>query len=724
MPLPDLVSWTFEDDFVTAGANARIALALLRCARRYPHSWHPAAVDELAWHLRPARQHCEAALQRALVESHVRERLDVQRVDASPSGLLDTRKGRAFLGNALLAEDPSFTDVFDEAIQCFAEFVTRQPHPVAHNVRLITDVFALSDVEARYLTLAGSFCFSTIKQSAFVPIRARSRFAHVLSALLECSGREAADLMDMNRSLWRSGLLMRSDFGDVPEGVDELFHLSAFGARLMALTGVDEGALAAAVLEPLGPPGEWTWPHLEDTQRLLCAVLSNAASRKGAGVHILILGEPGSGQMAFVKAVLGLAGLHGYRVPALSRLAPEPSRGEQLADLALSRRFASRQPGAVLVVEDAEAFLAVQAFEPSSKGWMSEVLKEPGQPVIWIADDARHIDPSYLARFTCCVALRDPPLGVRRLWCRSALTEQGCSDPAIESFADSPLATSGLIEGARRCVSLCAGGGVDSDVALQAFLKGHASSIEGNTTDRRRHGPAHGFDLQFTHIAESIDVPYVVRSLAADGEGTVLLAGASGVGKTSLAVAMARQLERDVVRAAASDFLSPYRGEAGRRLLRWLGRHDTRDTLLLLDDLGAFANDSDEDSLVGALQYGIDRFGGVLVATASAAADLPPALIRRLTYRLTLLPLTLPQRCALFTRLVSEETGREMPLEVQRALVELDRLTPGDFFNVRARLRHRHADWRRWLAELALEHEAKRLACKTMSGFGVQDLSS
>lgn len=715
MPLSDLVSWTLEDDFLTAGANARIALALLRCARRWPHFWHAGAADELVWHLRPALKHGEAGLQRVLSDPCVRASLEAIRLDASGSALLDTRRGRTFLGNALLKEDPAFAAVFDEAERCFVAFINREAHPLDHNVSLLADVFELADVEARYLALAGSFCFGTIAQSVFVPIGVRSHRGRVLSALLGCSEREALDLMDMSRAVWRSGLLTCSDPGDFPEGLEELFQLSVSGTRLLSLPDADEAVLAAEVLEPLGPRATLTWPHLEDTLQLLRTVLSRAASGADAGVHILIHGEPGSGHMAFVLALLDLAGLRGYRMSDRRRAACEPTRAELLADLTLSRRFVDRQRGAVLVVEDAESMLFTPGFGPPSRGAMKDVLRQSRQPVVWLAEDVRQIDSSYITRFTCSVALPDPPLAVRRMWCHTVLRESGCSAPQIDVFAGNPQTTIGIVDGARRFVSLGAGGDVTADTALQAFSQGQLGTPEGNKLPHDRLARVHRFDIEFAHVAGATHVTEVLRSIEADGEGTVLLSGASGVGKTSLAFELARQLGRDMVRAFAGDFLRPYRGESGRQLLRWLQRHGATHSVLLLDDLDAFMGD--DDAVAGALRHGLDTFGGVLVATACASFDPPPALIRRFTYRLMLLPLTASQRCTLFARLVTHGVGEGVPPEVRQALLPLDRLTPGDFFNVQARLRHRQVDWRRWLSELTSEHQAK--ASTSLEALGI-----
>lgn len=708
MPLMDLVSWKFEDDFETAGANARIALALLRCARQVPIAWHVGAADELAWHLRPALSRLDSAMHRALSSLSTQRRAGAQVQDASSSTLLATRSGRTFIGLALLNEDPAFQALFDDTESEFERFIASRPHPLDHTVRLLTRVFDLSGAEARYLALAGSFSFGSLAPSVFIPLGPGSSCTRILSAMLGCSDREAAQLLNPSCALWRSGLLMRPIFEGEPVRMEDLFWLSPSGERLITLPGSDDASLAHCVLEPMQEPG-WegrTWPHLEDRLNLLQAVLCGGKGHTGPSLQILIHGPVGNGKGQFVKALLARSGLRGYRVPVHSPTGSEPSRFQRLANLELVRRFAAHQPDAVVILDGAQDLLSTQQLDAPCKAWMKHALTQTSPPVIWITDDVQCIDPAYLPRFTCCIEIPNPPVPVRRAWSQQALHQHGCSSLAIERFASHAATTTALLHGATRILSLCSGGELDADTVLEAFQRGHLLSQGHIVPAASPLRSSHGFDLRYLHLLGSMDVPGLVDSLASQGEGTVLLSGPSGAGKTSLAGELARRLGRSVVRVMASDFSSPFRGESARRLQAWFRMQDARYSVLLMDDLDALVGPGAEPGLVIALAHAMDAFEGVLVGTTSDPSQLPPLLQHRWTFRLSLQPLTLVQRCGLFDHLVPPSMGPD-PGEIRSALEPLDRLTPGDFYNVQARLRHQHADGRRWLFELAHEHHAQ-----------------
>jgi hypothetical protein len=65
----------------------------------------------------------------------------------------------------------------------------------------------------------------------------------------------------------------------------------------------------------------------------------------------------------------------------------------------------------------------------------------------------------------------------------------------------------------------------------------------------------------------------------------------------------------------------------------------------------------------------------------------------------------------------SGDPQADLDYEVLAAIDQLDRLTPGDFVNVRKRLRHQQPSIHDWVAELAQEQAAKPGGQRRAIGF-------
>lgn len=727
------LNWSFDGDFVVAGANARIALGVLRCARRLSGVVAERYHDDIALEVMPALVRRPAALLRTLRSPKVMARLSVELADAELPELLRDRGVQRMLGDALVSGAPAFKSLFDDAENALEKFIASRPHPADLNVDMLAGMLSLPEPAIRFVRLAAAFCHGTRQPDVFGFVDSRARAVKAIGVMCECSVQEAATLFSPGQALWRSGLFKYSRAGREASSLDDLFMLSTVGERLLAHPYDDAIDMANAVLRPLGyvSDGHLSWSHVEQPWRLIRTLLLNATQRAEVGVNILIHGEPGTGKSEFVRQLLGQAELQAFAIDHMDSEGNEATRADRLAHLLLSRTFAGTRAGAVLVVDEADDIFVGDHHHPlaalfrprdQSKAWMNDILERAPQPVIWISNKVDHMDPAYLRRFTYCLAFPKPPLALRQSMVRTQLERLGCSVGMMDAIAGLEHTTPALIGAAARFVALSEGSGMNPDDAAQTQVQGHLIAL-GEPTPIRASQTAMRFDMRYVNLGGAMSAEELASWLKAEGNGTTLFAGPPGTGKTQLAAELARLLGRKLVVKTASDILSKWYGESERNVAAMFRECDPREELLFLDEGDVLLSDR------GQSQHRVDRgvtaeflrwleqFDGIFVCATNHAGLLDSALTRRFTHRLTFLPMNKTQRRMLFAELVLTDTQASLAPEVCQVLDRLDQLTPGDYANVRRRLRHVEPDVQRWLAELAAEQAAKPGAASRQIGF-------
>lgn len=727
-----MCAWSFEDDALVASSNALVALTLLRCARGIPGALSAHSYEDVARALEPAIAKCPTLLCKVL-----RTPIGEQEIGEIPSKvdtttLLGDVRVLRLLGYALAFNLPSFAPLFDRVDKLLVCFINSQTRTTDRNVEFVARVLSLPEAAVKFLRLAVALCHTKIPNQLFSFVEGGTRIAKAVGLIVGCRAHEAEKLYARDQNLCRSGLLRSVERVHAASDLRILLELSSMGERLLANEHIDESSLVDAVLKPFAPPEEvLEWPHLQRERQLLEALLRNATSQQATGVNILIHGEPGTGKTEFVRQVLHDLGLRPYAIDHKDDRGFEASRRERLSHLQLSRMFAGKTERAVLVLDEAEDIFVGDHHHPfanlfrskdQSKAWMNEVLESAPQPVIWICNRVGHMDPAYLRRFTYCLPFPKPPQGLRQLMVRQRLETLGCTDGLMNALAELPQATPALIDNTARFLSLCLGGGIKPDEAAQIMIKGHLETA-GREFTLRSTVQQRDFDMSLVNVAGCMTAPTLVKWLLAEGRGTVMFAGPPGTGKTQLAAELAHQTGRKLVVKTASDILSKWYGESERNVAAMFRDCDHKTEVLFLDegdvllaDRGEAGHRVDRGVTAEFLRW-LEEFEGIFVCATNYPHHLDPALARRFTHRLNFLPLTTEQRRSLLTKWALGDPQADLDYEVLAVIDQLDRLTPGDFVNVRKRLRHQQPSIHDWVAELAQEQAAKPGGQRRAIGF-------
>jgi len=133
----------------------------------------------------------------------------------------------------------------------------------------------------------------------------------------------------------------------------------------------------------------------------------------------------------------------------------------------------------------------------------------------------------------------------------------------------------------------------------------------------------------------------MLRVVAAQRIGAVLLTGPAGTGKTLAAESLAGTMGRDLVRVDLGRVISRYIGETEKNLSRLFATAEARGAVLFFDEADAlFGKRSDvKDSHdryanveVSYLLQEIESYRGLVVLASNARQNIDPAFLRRLRY--------------------------------------------------------------------------------------------
>ncbi|MCG5534368.1 ATP-binding protein, partial [Halorhodospira sp. 9621] len=334
------------------------------------------------------------------------------------------------------------------------------------------------------------------------------------------------------------------------------------------------------------------------------------------------------------------------------------------------------------------------------KAWTNHLLETNPVPALWVTNTPQQLDPAYLRRFAYVVEVNAPDPAARAQMMAEACRGLPVSRAWIERAAETEGLTPAEIRNATRVARLVAQG--DDPSAVEVFLDEHLRRqcrLQGRQPPRRRRGTESiGYDRSY--INAEPDPEATINALLGLGEGSVLLHGPPGTGKTALAEHVAREAGRSLISRPASQLLSKWVGQTEQNLARLFETAQRRGAVLLIDEADSLlrsrssARASWEVTQTNELLVQLEAFEGIVLCATNHLEALDEAALRRFDHKLALHALRPSQRRALFMELLRVTVGDggdalsdEEQAAVQRRLERLDSLTPGDFATVARRWR-------------------------------------
>jgi MoxR-like ATPase len=411
----------------------------------------------------------------------------------------------------------------------------------------------------------------------------------------------------------------------------------------------------------------------------------------GAGVNILIYGEPGTGKSEFCKMVAREAGCDLFGVGEADQDGDEPSRADRLESLRLADRLAARRGRALLLFDEMEDILddgqprtarRRRIRRAGSKVYFNRLLEQNQVPVLWTANALCEFDPAFLRRMTFAFEMKPLPTRLRaRLWHGSA-GRHGLALPPeqAEALARRHKVAPSLMTGAVAAVAMAGGAAEEIEPVVAALAKPFADAAP------RRAAEAGRFESALANA--DLDLGRLQQALAAPGaprDVSLCFYGPPGTGKSAFARQLADAMGLDPLLKRGSDLLSMWVGETERKLKRAFEEAREDSAFLIIDEAEGFlwsragADKSWEVTMVNELLVQMETHPLPFACTTNHLDRIDSAALRRFAFKVKFDFLSAAQSAEAYRRFFASEPPA--------ALRQVANLTPGDFAVVAKKLR-------------------------------------
>ncbi len=447
-----------------------------------------------------------------------------------------------------------------------------------------------------------------------------------------------------------------------------------------------QGLLGMRMKTPL----RWAdFAHVHPCAEMAARLLRRAARDGETGVHVLLVGPPGTGKTELAKALAARARMQLFAAGESGGTddddegyddEKEPSRTERFGALRLACSLLSHARNSAVLLDEAEDVLeAPHSYgnlrNTVSKAFLHRTLETLSVPVIWTCNDLSLMDPATLRRMTMVIEVPVPDVATRtRIWQRVIVRERLRLPPDTAArLARDWEASAGVAAGAARAARLTDG----DERALKRALRGVMGAMGHQEVSLR---PDVEFDLDLVNCAQ--DLPTLCDRLAQPATSrawSLCLSGPPGTGKSEFARHLARHMALPVLQKRASDLLSMFVGGSEKAIANAFRESRDRGALLLIDEAEALLFDrsaavrSWEMSQVNEMLTWMESHPLPFVCTTNLPERMDHAVPRRFTLKLHFGAMDPPRAALAFRRLLHAEPPGALP----------EGLTPGDFAVVR-----------------------------------------
>ena len=425
------------------------------------------------------------------------------------------------------------------------------------------------------------------------------------------------------------------------------------------------------------------------------------AEKNDHPVHLLLYGEAGSGKTSFARGLVQSLAVPAFEINKESR----EKRGKSMrAAIMACLNMTNRGEGSVIIVDEADLLLNTatswRSFgETQDKGWLNQLMEEPGARIIWITNSIDGMEDSTLRRFAYSLRFRPFNRAQReQLWdrvLRRNRIKRFFDAASLGSLACHYQVSAGVMDMAAKNAATAGKNRKGIHHALKMGLESYTTLRNQGEPLRRKDQVVRDYSLEGMNI--KADLPDMISRLQTyskwlDQGGphletsmNLLFYGPPGTGKSELARHLAHQLDKPLLVKRASDILNPYVGMTERNLAAAFSEAENEKAVLVLDEVDSLlfsreqARHSWETSFTNEFLTQMERLRGILICTTNRMTGLDAASIRRFQEKVEFDYLTPEGKLVFYNRMLSPLAKGKLNLELVARLKKIDNLAPGDF---------------------------------------------
>jgi SpoVK/Ycf46/Vps4 family AAA+-type ATPase len=316
--------------------------------------------------------------------------------------------------------------------------------------------------------------------------------------------------------------------------------------------------------------------------------------------------------------------------------------------------------GSLIIVDEADSLLNTEeSWRPvsniSDKGWLNQLLEEPGARMIWITNSIEDMEDSVLRRFAFSVHF--PAFNRRQrfsLWesvlCRHHVRNHFKDEEINKLTARYPVSVAIINMAVTKALESSSADRTAFKEIMIMNLEAHWKLLNGGAKPKtgeriEDHYSIDGLNIDgnLPGILEQLDA--FDRYLRAPDNRSIrnfnlLFHGLPGAGKSELARYVAKRLDRELMVKRASDIVSPYVGETEQNISRVFSEAEAMEAVLVIDEADSFlfnrerAVRSWEISHTNEFLTQMERFRGILICTTNRFSDLDAESVRRFNHKI------------------------------------------------------------------------------------------
>jgi hypothetical protein len=173
----------------------------------------------------------------------------------------------------------------------------------------------------------------------------------------------------------------------------------------------------------------------------------------------------------------------------------------------------------------------------------------------------------------------------------------------------------------------------------------------------------------------------------------LLFHGYSGTGKSHLGRHIGHLLDREVVLKRGSDLLNKYIGETEANIRAAFEEAESKEAVLIIDEADSLIFNRDraerswELSFTNEFLNCMESFRGIQIYTTNRLTDLDSASLRRFNYKVEFDFLKPDGKAIFYKRLLAPFVPSRLDATLEKELMNIPHLAPGDFKVVRSKFR-------------------------------------